>query len=112
MPILELYRQPLHSVCRNIDIFGPLHISPLLTEPKLLKLFARFIETTAATNWRIRATDTITYSPLHCLLPFAAPYLAFPSTWLYSPHLDIFVPDEIFAVIIELIPCAFARVFC
>jgi hypothetical protein len=33
--------------------------------------------------------------PRTAFFHFAVLYLAFHSTWLYSPHLDIFVPDEL-----------------
>ncbi|KAJ7866521.1 hypothetical protein B0H13DRAFT_1449290, partial [Mycena leptocephala] len=45
-PAWELHRQPLYSACKSINIFGPLTVSPLLTEPKLLRTFAKFIEAT------------------------------------------------------------------
>ncbi|KAJ7797827.1 hypothetical protein B0H14DRAFT_3493174 [Mycena olivaceomarginata] len=45
-PAWEPHRQPLHAACREIGTFGPLHISPLLSEKKLLKPFAKFVEAT------------------------------------------------------------------
>ncbi|KAJ6514382.1 hypothetical protein C8R47DRAFT_920978, partial [Mycena vitilis] len=45
-PAWEPHRQPLHHACRTIGLYGPLHLSPLLNEPKLLKAFAKFIEAT------------------------------------------------------------------
>jgi ribonuclease HI len=45
-PAWEPLRQPLHVASRAAGLFGPLHISPLLTNPKLLKPFSKFVEDT------------------------------------------------------------------
>ncbi|KAJ6469790.1 hypothetical protein C8R47DRAFT_913127, partial [Mycena vitilis] len=45
-PAWEHLRQPLHDACRAIGLFGSLHLSPLLANPKLLKPFAKFVEST------------------------------------------------------------------
>ncbi|KAF8142185.1 hypothetical protein K438DRAFT_1473863, partial [Mycena galopus ATCC 62051] len=45
-PVWEPLHQPLHTACRAIGIYGPLHVSPLLSNPKLLKAFGAFVEAT------------------------------------------------------------------
>jgi hypothetical protein len=42
----EHLRQPLHEASRAAGFFGPLHVTPLLSEPKLLKPLSKFIEAT------------------------------------------------------------------
>src|ERR1700761_2667846 len=43
-PVLEPLRQPLHDAARAAGTFGPLHVGPLLNDPKLLKACAKFVE--------------------------------------------------------------------
>ncbi|KAF7372016.1 reverse transcriptase [Mycena venus] len=45
-PSWEPLRRPLHSVAKDAGLFGPLHVSPLLCEPKLLRAIAGFVEAT------------------------------------------------------------------
>ncbi|KAF7372207.1 reverse transcriptase [Mycena venus] len=45
-PAWEPHRQPLHAAARKAGIFGPLHVTPLLSEPKLLRSLANFVEAT------------------------------------------------------------------
>jgi ribonuclease HI len=45
-PLWEPLRQPLHAASRSAELFGPLHVSPLLTHPKLLKALGKFVEDT------------------------------------------------------------------
>lgn len=45
-PAWELHRQPLHAAARKVGIFGTLHLSPLLTHPKLLASMGSFVEAT------------------------------------------------------------------
>lgn len=45
-PVWEPYRQPLHNASERAGLFGPLHVSPLLTHRKLLKSIGKFVETT------------------------------------------------------------------
>ncbi|KAJ7820836.1 hypothetical protein B0H14DRAFT_3472017 [Mycena olivaceomarginata] len=42
--VLEPLREPLHTAARAAGMFGPLHVGPLLNEPKLLKAIAKFVE--------------------------------------------------------------------
>ncbi|KAJ7649106.1 hypothetical protein DFH06DRAFT_917718, partial [Mycena polygramma] len=43
-PILEPLRQPLHDAARRAGHFGSLHVSTLLSEPKVLKALGSFID--------------------------------------------------------------------
>ncbi|KAJ7156615.1 hypothetical protein C8R46DRAFT_833811, partial [Mycena filopes] len=45
-PRWEPFCQPLHTACREVGLFGSLHLSPLLNHPKLLKPLATFVEAT------------------------------------------------------------------
>jgi hypothetical protein len=45
-PAWEHLRRPLHEASRTAGCFGPLHLTPLLADPKLLKPLAKFIEST------------------------------------------------------------------
>ncbi|KAJ7259047.1 hypothetical protein C8J57DRAFT_1073384, partial [Mycena rebaudengoi] len=45
-PRWEPYRQLLHDACRTVGLFGSLHLSPILSNPKLLKPQAGFVEAT------------------------------------------------------------------
>nr|GAT61195.1 predicted protein [Mycena chlorophos] len=45
-PAWEHLRQPLSAACREIGLFGSLHVAPLLTEPKLIKPLATFLDAT------------------------------------------------------------------
>ncbi|KAF7372215.1 reverse transcriptase [Mycena venus] len=42
----EPLRKPLHSAAKEAGLFGPLHVSPLLCEPKLLRAVSNFVEAT------------------------------------------------------------------
>ncbi|KAF7371197.1 reverse transcriptase [Mycena sanguinolenta] len=42
----ESFRKPLYAAAKEAGLFGPLHVSPLLCEPKLLRATAAFIEAT------------------------------------------------------------------
>ncbi|KAJ7708189.1 hypothetical protein B0H17DRAFT_1031871 [Mycena rosella] len=50
-PAWESLRQLLHAACRDIGHFGPLHLSPLLTHPKLLTPIGKFINATEHFAW-------------------------------------------------------------
>ncbi|KAJ6566864.1 hypothetical protein B0H19DRAFT_940234, partial [Mycena capillaripes] len=50
-PTWEPLHEPLHGACREVGLFGPLHLSPLLSHPKLLKAFASFVEATGRFTW-------------------------------------------------------------
>ncbi|KAJ7116755.1 hypothetical protein C8R46DRAFT_827896, partial [Mycena filopes] len=43
-PALEHLWQPLHDAARSAGHFGPLHLSTLLGEPKMLKSMGAFIQ--------------------------------------------------------------------
>jgi ribonuclease HI len=43
-PTLEPLRQPLHDAAKRAGHYGSLHVSPLLSEPKVLKALGVFIE--------------------------------------------------------------------
>jgi hypothetical protein len=43
-PVWEPLRQPLHRASKAAGLFGPLHLTPLLSNPKLLKATAKFVE--------------------------------------------------------------------
>ncbi|KAJ6556099.1 hypothetical protein B0H19DRAFT_947973, partial [Mycena capillaripes] len=45
-PIWEPFCRPLHTASHKARFFGPLHLTPLLSEPKILKAIAGFIEAT------------------------------------------------------------------
>ncbi|KAJ7619975.1 hypothetical protein DFH06DRAFT_1010832, partial [Mycena polygramma] len=45
-PAWEPFRKPLHDASSSAGIFGPLHVSPLLTNPKLLTSLGKFIDAT------------------------------------------------------------------
>ncbi|KAJ7499613.1 hypothetical protein FB451DRAFT_1205969 [Mycena latifolia] len=45
-PVWEPLRQPLHAASRTAGLFGPLHLAPLLSHPKLLKSMGKFVEAT------------------------------------------------------------------
>ncbi|KAJ7024995.1 hypothetical protein C8F04DRAFT_1269741 [Mycena alexandri] len=45
-PRWEPYRQPLHVACRKVGLFGSIHLSPILSNPKLLGPLAGFVEAT------------------------------------------------------------------
>jgi hypothetical protein len=50
LPVWEPHRQLLDRVCQSIELYGPLHLSPLLSHPKLLAPFAVFVEATGRFN--------------------------------------------------------------
>ncbi|KAJ7210355.1 hypothetical protein GGX14DRAFT_363291, partial [Mycena pura] len=45
-PAWEPARQPLYAASRSAGQLGPLHVAPLLSHPKILKVLGKFVETT------------------------------------------------------------------
>ncbi|KAJ7855011.1 hypothetical protein B0H14DRAFT_2174210, partial [Mycena olivaceomarginata] len=43
-PVLKPLRPPLHTAFKAAGMYGPLHVGPLLNDPKLLKATAKFVE--------------------------------------------------------------------
>ncbi|KAJ7367896.1 hypothetical protein DFH08DRAFT_946872 [Mycena albidolilacea] len=43
---LDNLRQPLRAAYAKVDLSGPLYLQPLLSHPKLLGGFAKFVEAT------------------------------------------------------------------
>jgi hypothetical protein len=43
-PVLEPLCPPLHAAFKAAGMYGPLHVGPLLNDPKLLKATAKFVE--------------------------------------------------------------------
>ncbi|KAJ7740523.1 hypothetical protein B0H16DRAFT_1728890 [Mycena metata] len=45
-PAWEPHRRPLYAACYAAGYFGPLHVAPLLNEPKVLSSLAKFLDAT------------------------------------------------------------------